>query len=155
MQRQIWPCSCKGSPESMLDICQPETIPPDYLSVLAEYAHQGYRVIACAGKYVRSLSLADAQRVPRESIESDLVFLGFIVFENKLRPQTAPVISELQHATIKTLMCTGDNILTAVCVCPSMRHSYQGTVSSLLPTSHTHSTSQHNNHSMTAATHIH
>jgi cation-transporting P-type ATPase 13A2 len=52
----------------------------------------------------------------RQETESDLVFLGFIVFENKLKPSTPIVLSQLREAKIRTVMCTGDNILTAISV---------------------------------------
>lgn len=52
----------------------------------------------------------------REDAESDLEFLGFIIFENKLKPSTAGVITELNEAGIRNVMCTGDNILTAISV---------------------------------------
>ena len=52
----------------------------------------------------------------REDAESGLDFAGFIVFENKLKDSTTAVIEELRRANIRTVMCTGDNILTAICV---------------------------------------
>lgn len=52
----------------------------------------------------------------RDQVESGLRFLGIIVFENKLKDGTAPVISSLKHARIGARMCTGDNIRTAVSV---------------------------------------
>lgn len=52
----------------------------------------------------------------RSEAESDLEFIGFIIFENKLKPQTTPVIAGLERAAIRTVMCTGDNILTAISV---------------------------------------
>jgi len=52
----------------------------------------------------------------REDAESDLEFTGFIIFENKLKPSTAGVLNELQEAGIRKVMCTGDNILTAISV---------------------------------------
>lgn len=52
----------------------------------------------------------------REEAESDLEFVGFIVFENKLKPSTAGVLEELTAAGIRKVMCTGDNILTAISV---------------------------------------
>jgi len=36
--------------------------------------------------------------------------------ENRLKPETTGVISKLRDANIRTLMCTGDNILTALSV---------------------------------------
>jgi cation-transporting ATPase 13A2 len=52
----------------------------------------------------------------RHVAESELEFLGFIIFENKLKPTTAEVLQELEKAGIRKVMCTGDNILTAISV---------------------------------------
>ncbi|KAF9298618.1 hypothetical protein BGZ74_009293 [Mortierella antarctica] len=106
----------KGAPEAMIDICRKESLPHDYLERLSYYTHHGYRVIACATKFVPTLNFLRAQRVKREQIESELTFLGFIVFENKLKPTTASVIATLSNAHIRQVMCTGDNVLTAISV---------------------------------------
>jgi len=42
-----------------------------------------------------------------DSVESDLHFVGLIVFENKLKAETTPVIRELRDADIRTVMVTG------------------------------------------------
>ncbi|KAK9679165.1 hypothetical protein K7432_016381 [Basidiobolus ranarum] len=105
----------KGAPEIILDICKKETIPDDFEQVLSAYTHRGYRVIALAGK-IWDDAWGNAMKVKRESVESNLDFLGFIVFENKLKPTTAGVIDELTDAKIRKVMCTGDNILTAISV---------------------------------------
>lgn len=52
----------------------------------------------------------------RADAESELEFIGFIIFENKLKPTSKGVITELHEAGIRSVMCTGDNILTAVSV---------------------------------------
>jgi cation-transporting P-type ATPase 13A2 len=52
----------------------------------------------------------------RIEAESELDFIGFIIFENKLKPTTADVLQELEAAGIRKVMCTGDNILTAISV---------------------------------------
>lgn len=91
-------------------------VPLDFEEVLSHYTHRGYRVIACAAKYERKLSWMKVQKMSREEAESNLEFLGFIIFENKLKPSTSGVITELKQAGIRTVMCTGDNILTAVSV---------------------------------------
>ncbi|CAG8392173.1 unnamed protein product [Penicillium salamii] len=106
----------KGAPESIKDICLPGSLPSDYEDLLSYYTHKGYRVIACATKYERKLSWTKVQKMSREDAESDLEFLGFIIFENKLKPSTAGVITELNEAGIRNVMCTGDNILTAISV---------------------------------------
>ncbi len=52
----------------------------------------------------------------RAEAESELQFIGFIIFENKLKSTTADVLLELETAGIRKVMCTGDNILTAISV---------------------------------------
>jgi cation-transporting ATPase 13A3/4/5 len=49
-------------------------------------------------------------------VESDLHFLGFLVMQNKLKPVTTTVIKQLNEANIRTIMATGDNVLTAISV---------------------------------------
>jgi cation-transporting ATPase 13A2 len=61
-----------------------------------------------------------------EVAESDLQFLGFIVFENKLKPGTAPNIHTLRAAHLACRMVTGDNVRTAISVareCGLVSHS--------------------------------
>ncbi|KAK4050588.1 hypothetical protein OIV83_003314 [Microbotryomycetes sp. JL201] len=106
----------KGAPEVMSDICDPSTLPEDYEEMLAYYTKHGFRVIALAGKSMPGLTWVKAQRLKREAVESDLRFLGIIVFENKLKPGTAPAIATLRAAHIPTRMVTGDNVRTAISV---------------------------------------
>lgn len=40
-------------------------------------------------------------------IESDLIFVGLLVMQNGLKPETAPVIRCLHNANIRTVMITG------------------------------------------------
>lgn len=84
--------------------------------MLEQYTRSGYRVIACATKHIPNLTWIKAQKMKREDAESGLDFSGFIIFENKLKDSTTPVIEELRRAAIRTVMCTGDNILTAISV---------------------------------------
>jgi cation-transporting ATPase 13A3/4/5 len=106
----------KGAPEAMKDICRPESFPPDYDDLLAYYTHRGFRVIACATKHIFKLNWLKVQKMKREDAESNLDFAGFIIFENKLKDTTTEIIEELNEANIRTVMCTGDNILTAISV---------------------------------------
>ncbi|KAK3686010.1 hypothetical protein B0T22DRAFT_410822 [Podospora appendiculata] len=106
----------KGAPECMREICRPESFPIDYDEQLSHYTHKGYRVIGCATKHIKKLSWVKAQKMKREVVESDLDFVGFIIFENKLKDVTASVLKELLESNIGTVMVTGDNILTAISV---------------------------------------
>ncbi|KAI0051214.1 P-type ATPase [Auriscalpium vulgare] len=107
----------KGAPEVMVDICDKSTFPDDYDDLLSYYTKRGYRVIAIAGKSIEGLTWLKAQRMKRrEQAESGLNFLGLIIFENKLKPGTAPAIQALRSAHLACRMITGDNPLTAVSV---------------------------------------
>lgn len=106
----------KGAPECMVDICNPASFPTDYEDLLAFYTHRGFRVIACATKRFQELTPNMVKKVKRSDAEKDLEFIGFIIFENKLKPSSEGVIKELHEANIRQIMCTGDNILTAICV---------------------------------------
>ncbi|KAL4787760.1 hypothetical protein BJX76DRAFT_317563 [Aspergillus varians] len=106
----------KGAPESVKDICLPESLPSDFEEILSQYTHNGYRVIACAARYEQKLSWMKIQKMTRTDAESGLEFVGFIIFENKLKPKSTETIAELNQANIRNIMCTGDNILTAVSV---------------------------------------
>lgn len=106
----------KGAPEALVEICDPASLPSDFEDLLSYYTQHGYRVIACAGKTLPGLSWVDAQRMPRHMAESDLQFLGLMVFENKLKPGSQPAIATLRHAHIGCKMVTGDNPRTAVSV---------------------------------------
>ncbi|XP_067950022.1 polyamine-transporting ATPase 13A3-like [Watersipora subatra] len=105
----------KGSPEMISSLCLEETIPNNFSDRLAEYTRQGYRVIAMAHKEL-TLSYAKLHRVDRSEVEKNLKFLGLLVMENMLKPETAPVIAELTQSNIRTVMVTGDNMLTAATV---------------------------------------
>ncbi|KAI5478249.1 P-type ATPase, cation transport [Pseudohyphozyma bogoriensis] len=106
----------KGAPEVMIDICDKSTLPDDYEEMLSYYTKHGFRVIALAGKSMPGLTWIKAQRLKREVVESDLRFLGLIIFENKLKAGTAPAIATFRSAHIPTRMVTGDNVRTAISV---------------------------------------
>ena len=52
----------------------------------------------------------------RNEVESNLNFIGFIIMENKLKPITTKIINSLKDAHIRSIMVTGDNVLTAISV---------------------------------------
>ncbi|KAJ0271530.1 hypothetical protein COL940_010983 [Colletotrichum noveboracense] len=106
----------KGAPECMREICREDSFPVDYDEQLANYTHKGYRVIGCATRHIPKMSWVKAQKMKRHEAESDLEFTGFIIFENKLKPTTASVLTELLDSNISATMVTGDNILTAISV---------------------------------------
>jgi cation-transporting ATPase 13A3/4/5 len=90
-------------------------VPSDVSQHLTYYTHHGYRVLALAGKQI-NIHSGSVSSLKRVEAESDLSFLGFIIFENKLKEETSPVIHALKNANIRQVMCTGDNLLTSISV---------------------------------------
>lgn len=89
-------------------MCSPDTLPDNFSSVLNEYTSNGFRVIGLAYKKLdRKMKWVDAQRVKREGLECDMTFLGFLVMQNSLKPETTQVIKELHDANMKQIMVTG------------------------------------------------
>ncbi len=77
---------------------------------------QGYRVIGLA---YRTIDFDPAQLRKdelRRECESHLTFLGLVVMENKLKPESAPTLERLRAANVRPVMVTGDNALTAISV---------------------------------------
>ncbi|EYC46090.1 hypothetical protein Y032_0408g925 [Ancylostoma ceylanicum] len=103
---------CKGSPEMVLTLCDPATVPPDYVAQVNLYAQHGYRLISVAKRQLE-MNYVKACKIPRNMVEADLTLLGLVVLENRVKPVTLGVINQLNRAHIRTVMVTGDNLLTA------------------------------------------
>ena len=109
-------CFCKGSPEKIKELCQPKTIPADFVQQLNYYTSRGYRVLAMGSKII-NMSYENALDVSRSYCEKDLIFLGLLIVQNKLKLATNPTLRILSNdGQIRVRMATGDNIMTAVCV---------------------------------------
>jgi len=106
----------KGSPEKISDLCTNESLPSNLVEVMSCYTKEGYRVIALATKELPDLSFRQVHRIERERVECDLTFLGLLVMENKLKSETCGVIQTLNQCKVRTIMATGDNVLTAISV---------------------------------------
>uniref|UniRef100_A0A8C3V9L1 Polyamine-transporting ATPase 13A3 n=1 Tax=Catharus ustulatus TaxID=91951 RepID=A0A8C3V9L1_CATUS len=107
----------KGAPEVIASLCKQETVPVDFERVLEEYTKQGFRVIALAHRKLESkLTWHKVQTISRDAIESNMDFMGLIIMQNKLKQETPAVLEDLHKANIRTVMVTGDNMLTAISV---------------------------------------
>ncbi|KAF3479587.1 P-type ATPase [Arthroderma uncinatum] len=105
----------KGAPECMKDICNSKSLPPDFSELLNYYTHRGFRVIACATKHIPKFSLRDIFSMNRADAETDLEFIGFIIFENKLKPTSKEVITELHEAGIRNVMWDSSDPNSRLC----------------------------------------
>jgi len=105
----------KGSPEKVRELCDPATVPDNFHSVLQKYTEEGFRVLACASKSIEP-NYKNVMAAKREDIETNFNFIGFLIMENKLKDITTEIIENLHSAEVKTIMVTGDNVLTAISV---------------------------------------
>uniref|UniRef100_A0A7N8Y9K0 Polyamine-transporting ATPase 13A3 n=1 Tax=Mastacembelus armatus TaxID=205130 RepID=A0A7N8Y9K0_9TELE len=107
----------KGAPEIVASLCEQHTVPQSFTETLDTYTRQGFRVIALAHRQLGcKLSWHKVQILSRDLIETNMEFLGLIIMQNKVKQETAGVLHDLQQANIRTLMVTGDNMLTAISV---------------------------------------
>ncbi|XP_054614330.1 polyamine-transporting ATPase 13A3-like isoform X2 [Dunckerocampus dactyliophorus] len=107
----------KGAPETVANLCKPHTVPQTFTETLETYTRQGFRVIALAHRRLESkLSWQEVHNLSREQTETNMDFLGLIIMQNKIKEQTAGALLDLRQANIRTLMATGDNMLTAISV---------------------------------------
>uniref|UniRef100_A0A2I3SI19 Polyamine-transporting ATPase 13A3 n=1 Tax=Pan troglodytes TaxID=9598 RepID=A0A2I3SI19_PANTR len=107
----------KGAPEAIAGLCKPETVPVDFQNVLEDFTKQGFRVIALAHRKLESkLTWHKVQNISRDAIENNMDFMGLIIMQNKLKQETPAVLEDLHKANIRTVMVTGDSMLTAVSV---------------------------------------
>ena len=106
----------KGSPEKIKELCVKSSLPENFDRILNSYASEGYRIIALATKTLEKMNFRKTHTIDRADVESDLTFLGLLVMQNRLKPETSAVIKNLNECDVSTVMATGDNILTAISV---------------------------------------
>ena len=107
---------CKGSPEKIKKLCLTETIPIKFDETFNYYAAKGYRVLAMACQYITIKEMNIIETIQREKIENKMIFLGFLIVTDKLKPETKSTIISLDKADMRIMMATGDNILTSISV---------------------------------------
>ncbi|XP_036959731.1 cation-transporting ATPase 13A2 isoform X2 [Acanthopagrus latus] len=107
----------KGSPEMVASLCLSETVPAQFSGKLQSFSSEGLRVLALAYKPLDSNT--DFRNIERGEVEKDMHFLGLLMMKNLVKPESAKVIKILRLAQLRSVMVTGDNILTAVNVAKS------------------------------------
>ena len=100
----------KGAPEEVKELCT--DVPASYSSAIAQHSKQGLRLLACCWKrlegYKGTEGLGDLER--------GMALLGLVVLQNKLKPESSEIIKVLQAANIRSVISTGDNLMTALAV---------------------------------------
>merc|ERR1719204_802642 len=98
---------CKGAAERIVSLCDPETVPSDFLEKAAAFAKDGCYVLALATRRVYKTH----KELKREQIEREgsMRLLGLILFRNELKPDTKQAITYLKEGNTRVAMITGDN----------------------------------------------
>lgn len=105
----------KGAPETLKTMYT--TVPEGYVEAYRHFTRKGSRVLALGYKILdHHLSTNQINDLPRESVESDLIFAGFIVFTCPLKEDAIEALKELNESSHRCIMITGDNPLTACAV---------------------------------------
>ena len=131
----------KGAPEKILEKCNKLSKPDNINSLIMDLTKKGLRVIACATRLLdgregeeqynenthmkkksengfiinsrgRKQTLYEKELNPIDK-ETNLIFLGLVIFKNPLKKDTQSVIEKLYNAKFKLVMSTGDNECTS------------------------------------------
>lgn len=108
----------KGAPEAILVKCT-HYFDGTKRVVLTPGMHKKieseFRAFAAKGLRMIAFAKRDLQwnHQPRENVEADMTFLGFVGIADPPRPQIADAVRLAQRAGVTTIMITGDNELTA------------------------------------------
>ncbi|KAF4660640.1 hypothetical protein FOL47_007062, partial [Perkinsus chesapeaki] len=105
----------KGSYEKVQAGCGSGAVPADYeaecerLSADNLYVlGMGYRVLDA------SMSDKDVLKMTRDYLETGLSLVGLLLFKNEVKSDSALAIKMLKDGDIRSVVCTGDNALTAI-----------------------------------------
>jgi len=77
-----------------------------------QFAERAFRVIAIGYKFYDQLP----EDLSEESLEKDLTFMGLIGMIDPPRPESAEAVQRAKEAGIRTIMITGDHVVTAVAI---------------------------------------
>ncbi|KAG0829246.1 hypothetical protein G6F19_007837 [Rhizopus arrhizus] len=109
---------CKGSFETLATLSS--QVPSDFHELSSQKAREGCYVLAMAHRDLGVLSEEEEAEVvnrwTRDRLESDMQLIGLLLLKNQLRPDTTEAIAQLKQGDVRTVMITGDNALTGICI---------------------------------------
>lgn len=114
-----WHVFIKGSFEKIKCLVAQHSVPFNFDQVTKHLTREGGYVLGFAHRDLGIPSLQEREGIrgwSRDEVESDAQFLGLLVFRNQLKEDTALAISDLHDGDTRTVMVTGDNALTGVCI---------------------------------------
>jgi cation-transporting ATPase 13A3/4/5 len=109
---------CKGSFERIAEVAGERGLPSNFNELTSQSARVGCYVLGMAH---RDLGILTAEQetllrtnCSRDKLESNLSFIGLVLFKNILKEDTAPAIQQIKQGDVRVVMITGDNALTGV-----------------------------------------
>eukprot|EP01017_Pseudomicrothorax_dubius_P038434 TRINITY_DN5757_c0_g1_i3.p1 TRINITY_DN5757_c0_g1~~TRINITY_DN5757_c0_g1_i3.p1 ORF type:complete len:559 (-),score=113.28 TRINITY_DN5757_c0_g1_i3:116-1792(-) len=99
----------KGAPERIRLVCRQDSLPASFDQELDKLTRQGYRILAVAFSPFKEVGRS---KPARDLVESELTFLGFLLFRNPLKAHTADVIAKLLAADCSVKIASGDHPLS-------------------------------------------
>ncbi|KAL0223329.1 hypothetical protein P9112_002719 [Eukaryota sp. TZLM1-RC] len=108
----------KGAPEAMRSMFK--EVPVNYDRFSKFYELTGHRVLALGYK-LTDLKVENLNSVTRTDTENDLIFAGLLVFKCPVRQGSNEIIQELVGSRHRSVILTGDSVLTGVHVAQSVK----------------------------------
>jgi len=107
----------KGSPETIIGLCEPSSVPSSIHQTLGRLAKRGLRVIAIAARECKE-SMQVLERLTQDNLEGmgEIKFIGLIFLTSKLKDAAKSTVSALTKADVGCSMITGDHIHTAIAI---------------------------------------
>ncbi|PKR87000.1 cation-translocating P-type ATPase [Heyndrickxia camelliae] len=110
----------KGAPDVLIGLCESILWEGKQVLFHHEYKNETQKTIEMlAGKALRNIAIAfkpidnQTQILSEEEAEKDLIFIGLQGMIDPPRPEVKQAIQECKEAGIKTVMITGDHVITA------------------------------------------
>ena len=100
---------CKGAPESIAALLEDPTLAKQLTESAGNWARQGERVLAFAGKVLDSMPSEEE----KGSLEQGLSYFGLVSMIDPPREGVKKAIQDCNHAGIRPVMITGDHPATA------------------------------------------
>jgi Ca2+-transporting ATPase len=100
---------CKGAPESIAALLKDPTLAKQLTESAGNWARQGERVLAFAGKVLDSIPSEEE----KGSLEQGLSYFGLVSMIDPPREGVKKAIQDCYHAGIRPVMITGDHPATA------------------------------------------